>query len=146
MKMIRDASGFVGQWVADRSKSTIEDGAMSFGFVNDDGRLVAGVTITRRDGNTCMITVAATDPHWCHPTHLASMFGTVYDELGVDLIYVLCATSNRRSNRLALGLGFQADGRLRGIGPNGDDLNLYGMLREDCKFLQEAPAKVSING
>lgn len=139
MMMIRDASGFVSQWVGERSNSTVEDGAMSFGFVNKDGRLTAGVTITRRDGNTCMVTVAATDPRWCTPSHLASMFGTLFDELGVTLIYVLCAESNKRSNRLAVGLGFHPDGRLRGIGPDGDDLNLYGMLRKDCKFLNEVP-------
>lgn len=136
MLFIRDASGFVGQWVADRSNSEVKDGTMSFGFI-ENGKLVAGVSLVMREHNSCALVVAATTPRWCLPGYLKEMFGYVFDSMGVKYLYTLADTKNLKSNRLSLGLGFRPDGKLRGVGTNGDDLNLYGMLREDCKFLTE---------
>lgn len=137
MQTIRDASGFVSQWVAEKSKSQVPEGAVSFGFVDDDGHLVGGLSFTERDWQSCSITIAATSPRWCTKENLTMMFSTVFDEWGIKYLYTLTPDDNSRAKKLAEGMGFKPDGKLRRLGPNGDDVNLFGMLREDCPFLNE---------
>lgn len=135
MKMITDSSGFVAQWVAHHSKSRVEDGSLSLGFIDDDGQLIGGISLTEKQKSSAAVTIAATSPRWCTQANLKKAFEHVFDTMGVKYLYALTPDNNERAKKLTLGVGFKPDGKLRGIGPDGDDVNLFGMLREDCRFL-----------
>lgn len=135
MKMITDSSGFVAQWVAAHSQSRVEDGSLSLGFVDETGKLVGGVSLTEKAKSSAAVTIAATSPHWCTPNLLRKAFSHAFDTMGLKYLYALTPENNARAKKLTLGMGFKPDGKLRGIGPDGDDVNLFGMLREDCRFL-----------
>lgn len=135
MEIFRDASGFVGQWIADRGGVIIPDGAMAYGFMNKEGDLVAGLAFHDFKGDVGAVTIYAESPRWCTREHLAEMFGYVYDKMNMKYLYVTTPSKNERALKLANGVGFKKDGVLRKCGVDGDDLILSGMLREDCPFL-----------
>lgn len=74
---------------------------------------------------------------WCYPDILSLVFGYPFLQVGVRRITAPIAASNRAACHTAESLGFVAEGRLRAAELSGDDLVIYGMLRGECRWLQE---------
>ncbi len=76
--------------------------------------------------------------HWLSRAALSVWFGYPFQELGVRRVTGLVARKNRVARRLNEKLGFVQEGCMRHAMENGDHMILYGMLREDCRWLKES--------
>jgi len=65
---------------------------------------------------------------------LRALFYYPFLQLGCERITVLIDDNNLKSRRLVEHVGWKLEGRLRRARPGGDVL-LYGLLREECRWL-----------
>ena len=72
------------------------------------------------------VTIAAETPRWATRANIKTVFSVAFDALQVTRITAIVAKDNRRSRKLAEGLGFIMDCRLRGT-----DRLVYGYLDSD---------------
>jgi len=76
--------------------------------------------------------------HWLSRTALAVFFGYPFQDLGVRRVTGLVAKRNKKARNLNEKLGFVQEGCLRQALFNGDSYIIYGMLRDECRWLKEA--------
>lgn len=74
---------------------------------------------------------------WMTKLYLQTIFAYPFEKLKVRRINVCIAESNKSSTKLVEHMGFKAEGRVRLGAPDGGDLIIYGMLREECRFLEK---------
>lgn len=111
--------------------------AGSLGFLLG-GRLAGGVLFSDlRPGCDVWISIYADDRRWCSRRVLQTVFGIVFDFWGCRRANALIDTDNGASLRLAEGVGFRREGKMRQYRENGRDVYVLGMLKSECKFLKE---------
>jgi RimJ/RimL family protein N-acetyltransferase len=138
MQMIRDASGFIGNWVRQELDEPPVEGSMAFGFVNDDGKLICGILIHDVKQEMCALSIASKSPRWCTKENIAAIADVLSENLGKRYVYTMTPAMNHRARKLVEGLGFKQDGVMRQAAKGGeDDLIIYGVLREDCPFIDK---------
>ena len=100
------------------------------------GELVAGVIYNNFDGaNACMHIGAIEGCKWATPEFLFAVFDYPFSQLKLRRVTAPVHSKNKRSMDFVRNLGFTHDGILRNYYHDGD-LNLFGMLRENCRFLE----------
>ena len=83
---------------------------------------------------------------WCRPEILAHIFGYPFLQLKCARVTAPVRASNVRCRRAVEALGFRLEGMLRKALPFGEDMLLYGMLAEECRWLPEArPAQMTFD-
>ena len=111
--------------------------AGSLGFLLG-GKLAGGVLFSDlRPGCDVWISIYADDKRWCSRRVLQTVFGIVFDFWGCRRANALIDTDNKASLRLAEGVGFRYEGKMRQYRENGRDVYVLGMLKSECKFLKE---------
>lgn len=101
------------------------------------GQLVAGVVFHNyRAGIDIEVSLAADSPSWAHPAILRRLFGYPFNQLGVVRLTCIVGRKNKRCRRFSEGLGWKLEGVVRRAYDGREDACLYGMLREDAKFLE----------
>lgn len=100
------------------------------------GRLVAGVLYEGFNGRNIWMHVAA-EPgaRWMTRDYLRACFAYPFKVCGVQRITGHVEESNAAARRFDEHLGFREEARLSGAAPDGGDVILYVMRREDCRFL-----------
>lgn len=88
----------------------------------------------------CIHVVARESALWCHEDILWHVFQFPFGQLGLGRVTVPVLSDNTASIRMIEALGFVYEGTLRKAGPKGQDIKLYGMLREDCRWLEKKEA------
>lgn len=138
----------VAQFVLPRIRQPIVDLGAYVGLgVVRGGKLVAGVIYHNWrpvDGDVQVI-IAADDARWCLPKTMRALFAYAFETLDCVRMTAVIAKNNKRCRRLTAGLGFKYEGYARrAIGRKHDAL-IYGILREECRFLTSnaAPRKVA---
>jgi RimJ/RimL family protein N-acetyltransferase len=105
--------------------------------VVSEGRLAGGVVYSEFRGHDIKANIAATSPKWLSRDVLRQLFEYPFKALGCARITVLVGDDNPRSERLARWLGFVPEGRLRaGMGTGRDGL-VFGMLRRECRWIED---------
>ncbi len=100
------------------------------------GDLVAGVIYNNVDGtNLCMHVGAIDGCRWLTPQFLFAAFDYPFNQLNMRRVTAPIKSGNRRAAEFVENLGFKRDGVLRNYYHDGD-LQLYGLLRENCRFLE----------
>lgn len=128
----------VAEWVASRI-SVFEFGNSPYtaiGLANETGALLAGViyqNFTKTDIH--MHVAALPGRRWLCRSFLGEGFRYPFEQLGCRRVTGLVPSRNTDAQAFDEHLGFAYEGRVRRILPNGDDLIIYGMLREECRFL-----------
>jgi RimJ/RimL family protein N-acetyltransferase len=79
---------------------------------------------------------AASDRGWLSRTALNLVAMYLFDQLGVAVVFGEVRASETYISRVVEKLGFTEVARLKGYFP-GDDLLLYSLLRENCRWLPE---------
>jgi RimJ/RimL family protein N-acetyltransferase len=103
--------------------------------VERDGDLIGGVVLSHYTPGIDIYLACAGDRGWLGRDIIRVAFEFPFLSLGVPRVTALGAVSSRKSSALLLGLGFQVEGRMRRAAPGGDDLMVYGMLREECRWI-----------
>lgn len=108
-------------------------------FVGDDENpRIACVAIyhDHRPPNVFM-SIASINPHWATKKNIGALYSFAFTPrpvgLGVNRITALADKVNKRSRKFIKGIGFREEGCIRKGGSNGEDLILYGLLRNELK-------------
>jgi RimJ/RimL family protein N-acetyltransferase len=113
---------------------------VALGVVRDD-RLVGGVDFHnyRQHDIEISITFDQTGLRtWCRPEVLAGLFSYPFNTLGCARITAIAGRKNKKSRQLIENIGFKLEGTARRALDGREDAMIYGMLREECRYLQKA--------
>lgn len=75
---------------------------------------------------------------WLSRRHIRQIFAYPFQQLGVHRVTTMVPAHNNVARDVVLRLGFTREGVLREATDTGEDLELYGMLRHECRWV---PAK-----
>lgn len=103
-----------------------------------DGELIAAVVWHNYDawaGNV-EVAIAADSPRWIGRERLSALFHFPFVAMGCRRVTARISAVNARSRKLCEGLGFQLEGLMRKASPDGNDMLIYGLLKEECRFLR----------
>lgn len=100
-----------------------------------DAHLKAGVIYNFFDGaNVCMHVGAIEGGHWMTPEFLFAAFDYPFNQLGRRRVTAMTKKKSKKVRAFVENLGFIYEGKCAHYFAD-DDLILYGMLRENCRFL-----------
>lgn len=113
------------------------DNPIGMGVMSDDGEILAGVVLDnyRIESNSICASIAITDAKAFSKRIINALFDTAFIKIGVERITCMIEVDNHKSNSLTSRLGFTQEGVMRRASFNKKDLVVYGMLKEDCKWI-----------
>jgi RimJ/RimL family protein N-acetyltransferase len=105
------------------------------------GRLAAGVVFYNYDAHAgdIEVIIAAESPRWASREVFWTAFAYPFLQLGCRRVTARVNVSNLRARRLVEGAGFVLEGLMRRAGRDGGDMLVYGMLREECRWVMARP-------
>lgn len=102
-----------------------------------DGELVAGVLYEGYNGpNVWMHVAAVPGRRWMSRDYLWYCFHYPFNEMNVQRISGYVNANNEQARKFDEHLGFKVEATLSGAAPDGGDVLIYVMRREDCRFLR----------
>jgi RimJ/RimL family protein N-acetyltransferase len=116
---------------------TVFDPAMcqGFGIINDQTEFVAGVIISNFREHDCEISCATETSAAWRPTVLTAVFQYIFVQLNCVRCTSIVTKANKKSRGFLKALGFELEGNVR-LGYDGvKDALIYGLLRQDCRYL-----------
>lgn len=136
-KLVTDQTEQVAQWVCDRIEGmTLGDSPYwAMGLLDRRGYLVAGTVYSNFTQRDVHIHHAQLTPRSMSARYLGETFRYPFHQLKVRRCTVIVAASNAASLRFVRNLGFVQEGRIRSFFETGDDAFIFGMLREECRWL-----------
>lgn len=103
----------------------------------DDMTILAAVIYEGYVGNAiCMHVAASPGKRWLNRRFLHDAFAYPFGQLKVVRVTGTVSDSNDQAKKFDEHLGFVREGVIRRGSPDGSDLIIYGMLREECRFLE----------
>jgi RimJ/RimL family protein N-acetyltransferase len=148
---ILGADDAVIAWASQRLPQTPKDRATAIG-ISDDGHLIAACIYNqfRRGirGNPVDVhmTMVAEHPRWAIRSMIGILFRYPFLQLEVPRITVTIGRRNKRSRKLAEGMGFRLEGTHRRAWDGTQDAMSYGMLRSECRWLGEVDGQGKQHG
>jgi RimJ/RimL family protein N-acetyltransferase len=136
-KLVPNDDKRVAEWVAARIP-VFEFGSSPYtaiGWANQGGLLVAGVIYQNYIKTNIEVHIATVGRRWASREYLGEIVRYPFDQLGCERMTALVPAKNARSQHFCEHFGFTWEGRMRRILADGDDLIVYGMLREECRWL-----------
>ena len=134
----------VALWVTDRVRDMVETPENTelyeaIGIVKD-GAIIGGVIYQDyrklKDGTYDISLSVAGEPGWLTPKTLRAIFEYPFNRLNCSRITTLASKSNRRARDLNVRVGFRLEGVIKGGGGVGRDSILYGMTRDECRWIR----------
>jgi RimJ/RimL family protein N-acetyltransferase len=128
------------QWVTDRIAHTDAVlGNVGIGL-EEDGELIAGMVYGNYTPvSICMHVAAAPGKRWANREFLYRMFAYPFLQLGVQRITGIIREDNDDSLRFAEQIGCTQEGVMRKACPDGTNLVIYGMLKDECRWIGGRP-------
>jgi len=110
----------------------IGDKCSAVSVVDDQDRFIAVCVFSSYIGTNIDLHIAA-EPgvHWLSRTYFNAVMQLPFELMRVPRITGLVRGSNMHTQRFARRIGFQYEGRMRKVFADGEDLVLYGFLREE---------------
>lgn len=125
----------VFDFVSRRVPLTLTAGIQGIGLERD-GELVAGVVYEGFNGRNIWMHCAGTvGTNWMTRGYLRACFRYPFVQCGVDRISAFVMADNRAARKLNEHLGFTQEAVLRGAAPDGGDVLIYAMRREECRYV-----------
>lgn len=122
-------------WVKPRVDESNFGDAAAIGL-EEDGRLIAGVVYNIYNGpSICMHVAAESGKRWLNRDFLFAAFAYPFIQLGCFRVTGLVRADNIEAKRFDEHLGFKQEGVIRKGASDGTDMILYGMLKEECRWL-----------
>lgn len=104
--------------------------------LEEDGELIAGVVYSEFNGRNIFASIAAIPGRrWMTRKFLGVMFRYPFMQCKVDRVTLWIESSNMDSQRFAEHLGFEKEATLKGAARDGEDILIYVMFKEDCRFM-----------
>jgi RimJ/RimL family protein N-acetyltransferase len=131
----------VAEWVAARIPET-DFGEWDFTAIglSENGIPIAGVVYNNcrvgPDGPVSVeMHIAADSPRWAHRRTLQIFFGFPFSRLLVNRVTAITTEHNSQCRSMLERLGFVHEGSMRKAYPSGETAEIYGMLREECRWI-----------
>ena len=132
-----DINGMIAEWICRGLGFDINTIGknLTFGFAYNN-RMVGGLMFhnLRRHCDVWW-TIFTTEKYWCNRGMLKQMFALAFLKMDCRRISVLVKKNNRQALNLVKRLGFKKEGILRKFDDYGDDCYVFGMLREECPWI-----------
>lgn len=110
----------------------IGENCAAVSLVDDRGEFLAVCVFSSYLGtNIDMHLAARPGAHWLSRSYFNAVMALPFDVMQVSRITGLIRGSNRHTQRFAGRMGFQYEGCMRKVFADGDNLVLYGFLREE---------------
>lgn len=104
--------------------------------VEQNGELLAGVVFEGYTGSSISIHVAALEGRlWLSKEFLFRVFAYPFLQLECNRVTGLVRVDNPKAQKLDEHLGFIREGVMRKGATDGTDYIIYGMLKEECRWL-----------
>ncbi|MDA4845957.1 GNAT family N-acetyltransferase [Hoeflea poritis] len=104
-----------------------------------DGALVGAVGYDHFSHNACMVHLASDGTRrWLTRKFIRLAMAYPFNQLGCSRITCLVSSKNTESLRFTRHFGWIEEGRMRRASPDGGDFVVFGMLREECRYLPGA--------
>jgi len=105
--------------------------------LEENGKLIAGVVFNWYTGaSICMHVAAEPGKRWLTRDFLFRVFAYPFLQLECNRVTGLVRTDNLTAQRFDEQLGFVREGVIRKGATDGTDFILYGMLKEECRWLE----------
>lgn len=109
--------------------------------VEKDGEIIGGVVYNLPSPTNICMHVASTEAAWMTKQFLFFAFAYPFLQLNKRRVTGLVPAKNLNAQRFDEKLGFKFEGIMR-HGDIDDDLIIYGMLKEECRFIGADYAKL----
>ena len=143
VQILLDVSDDITHWVC-RGLNSNEDWIgkhITYGFALGDKMLGGLIFNDIRRNHDVWWTIYSDDKRWCNRHVLRKMFAAAFEDMGCRRINVLVETDNLNSINLVKRLGFTQEGLLRKYSENGQDCYVFGMLKQECPWLEKKGTK-----
>ena len=126
----------VKEWVGSRIDE--DDFGQSIGIgLEENGQLIAGVVFNLYTGpSICMHVAAEPGKRWLTRDYLFRCFAYPFLQLKCNRITGLVRVDNFAAQKFDEHLGFKREGIMRRAATDGTDFIVYGMLKEECRWLE----------
>ena len=135
--LVWGADRAIADWVAEKldcANSWVS--YRSIGVLSrDSSQLIAGVVYHGYTGSDVIQSIAATSPMWARPEVIRGLLAYPFETLKCRRTTALISESNTRSWKTMQRIGFQQEGRMRQGGDNGEDLLVFGLTRDECRWI-----------
>jgi RimJ/RimL family protein N-acetyltransferase len=109
-----------------------------------DGEIVAVTVWNNFETHNCLMSIASNgSKRWMNREFLFRSFAYPFIQLGLPRVTTKSAASNLPSIKLAHHLGFTIEGRMRKAAPGGLDDIVFGLLKEECRWIGNDFAKIA---
>lgn len=108
----------------------------AMGFLNPHSKAKGGVIYYNYLGHS-VEAVAAGEGYWLTPLNVRAIFIYPFLELRCRRMTVFAAKKNMKSRKFISKLGFRLEGKVRQGMVDGQDAIMYGMLKEECRWIQD---------
>lgn len=126
----------VGLWVqSNLGGVTIPGPFVALGGVDSTGELTFGVIWFNERDKDIEAAIYATSSKQATRTVMRRVFAHAFDVVKANRITAEIDAVNARAIRFVIKLGFQLEGRKRRACLDGGDRLVFGLLRDDCKFV-----------
>lgn len=124
------------RWVGARiDEDNFGPGAIGIGL-EEEGKLIAGVVFNMyTEASICMHVAAEPGKRWMTREYLWRCFAYPFLQLNCNRVTGLVREDNLEAQRFDEHLGFKREGLIRKGCVDGSNLILYGMLKEECRWL-----------
>lgn len=124
-------------WVANKVDEKYFNECASVGLYRDK-KIIAGVVFNMYNGvSVCMHVASLRKSRWLDKSFLKLCFGISFNHLKCRRVTGLIKENNHKSIKFVKRLGFVQEGIIRHGSDDGKNIILFGLLKEDCKFLGE---------
>lgn len=101
-----------------------------------DGEILAACIFDTFSTTSCFVHIVSDgNKRWLTKEFLVHCMAYPFHQCGFRRINAIISASNEASLRFAEGFGWVREGLLREAGEEGEDVILFGMLREECRWL-----------
>ncbi|WP_421907269.1 hypothetical protein [Mameliella sp.] len=140
--LVYGADEKIAQWVGKRIPTfQVMPGARAIGVIKGK-RLVAGVVYERYNGIHLEASIAALPgSRWADRHTLRGIFAYPFIDLNCRAISVVVGATNLESLNLATKLGFWPEAIVKFAAPDGADLVVLKLLREQCRWIQDGQGR-----
>lgn len=123
-------------WVGARvDERTFGHDAVGIGL-EEDGELIAGVAYNMyTEASICMHVAAVPNKRWMTRDFLWRCFAYPFLQLECNRVTGLVREDNLVAQKFDEHLGFKREGLIRKGSTDGTNIILYGMLKEECRWL-----------
>lgn len=132
-KLVKD---FVASKIKNFHDDVPEGLYSAFGIVQNDKLIAGAVFHDYRPPVSIQESFASISPTWATKITLRTLFWFPFEHCKVRRLNSLIAAENTRSRDLTERLGFKQEGVIRQGTDDGDDLIIYGMLRDECRWIK----------